>query len=92
MQSIGLAFEIKHGMAHHFLAASFSHRTSVCIGETPEGLLTASNYNNSLLVFAWGKGGGGADYRARRAAAAILQRWGRQRLQRKQLHSSLTLL
>lgn len=54
MDGLGLAMDIVDGTAHHFLGASFRHCTCLCLVARPDGSVSAQNYDDSFLVFAWG--------------------------------------
>lgn len=55
MDGLGIAVPIVDGIAHHFYAAKFSHRTCLplCRRKT-DGKVSAFNIDDNFMIFAWG--------------------------------------
>jgi hypothetical protein len=58
MEGLGMAVQIEHGTAHHFMGAMFSHQTCLPVCRGPNGNFNANNNNNDFLIMAWGTSGG----------------------------------
>jgi hypothetical protein len=71
MDGLGLAVLMEDGVGHHFLGASFSHRTSLCVCKRKtDGKLSSCNVNDDFLILGWGSTGGSREARLRREASA----------------------
>jgi hypothetical protein len=71
MDGLGLAVLMEDGVGHHFLGASFSHRTSLCVCKRKtDGKLSSCNVNDDFLILGWGSTGGSREARLRREARA----------------------
>jgi len=59
LDGLGLAMRIEDGIGHHFLGASFSHRSCLSICRRKDGLVSARNDKNNFQIVGWGACGGG---------------------------------
>ena len=58
LNGIGIALKIVDGIGHHFLGATVSHRSCLCICRNIDGLVCSRNEDNNFLVVGWGACGG----------------------------------
>ena len=55
MDGLGLAMPLVDGIAHHFYASEFSHRTCVPLcARRDDGLVSPFNYDDNVMILAWG--------------------------------------
>jgi hypothetical protein len=65
MDGLGLLVKIEHGFSNHFLAWTFSHRTTSCwLHDTIRDLIYLNNKNDLFMVLAWGRAGGTKEVKA----------------------------
>jgi hypothetical protein len=74
MDGLGLAMQIEHGVAQHFMGAMFSHQTCVpvCCCKT-DGRLSISNHDDNFLIVGWGDSGGHKEVSAAVVPAEMVQ-------------------
>ena len=71
MDGLGLAVALQDSVAHHFMGSLFSHNTCLCFCEREDGMVTASNSDNSFLLIGWGTSGGSREYEEAVAASGV---------------------
>jgi hypothetical protein len=71
MEGLGMAVEIEHGTAHHFMGAMFSHQTCLPLCRESNGKLNASNSSSEFLILAWGTSGGRREAATAQVLAAV---------------------
>jgi hypothetical protein len=71
MDGLGLAMQMQHGVAQHFMGAMFSHQTCLTVCQRLlDGKLSISNHENNFIIVGWGNSGGHREVREARDRAA----------------------
>jgi hypothetical protein len=62
MEGLGLAMQLHHGLAHHFLGATFAHHTSVPLCWNSRTMrMSSTNCDDNCLIIGCGTNGGGRE-------------------------------